>query len=69
MAQAEQPVLIKRYAGSRRYDGRAARYVTRATARTWWKTGDGFVVQDAKIGGDVTSSILKQIIRKRTHHG
>jgi polyhydroxyalkanoate synthesis repressor PhaR len=69
MAQAEQPVLIRRYAESRLYDGRTARYLTLADLADTAEDGDGFVVLDAKTGGDVTSSVPKQIIRKRTHHG
>jgi polyhydroxyalkanoate synthesis repressor PhaR len=69
MATAEQPVLIKRYAESRLYDGRAARYVSLANLADMVEDGDDFVVHEAKTGGDVTSAVLEQIIRKRTHHG
>jgi polyhydroxyalkanoate synthesis repressor PhaR len=53
-----QPIIVKRYAGSRLYDTARACYVTVEDLRRWQSAGVPFVVRDADSGEDLTRAIL-----------
>jgi len=69
MATSAQPVLIKRYDGGRLYRPETGGYVTLDDLAAMVEDDEDFVVREAKTGGDITPTILKQIILKRAHHG
>jgi polyhydroxyalkanoate synthesis repressor PhaR len=69
MAKPDQPIMIRKYAAGRLYDGAAASYVSLDDLAALVEDGDDFVVHDAKTGEDVTRSVLNQIIIERHHHG
>jgi polyhydroxyalkanoate synthesis regulator protein len=58
MQTQQQPILIKRYAGSRLYDPAAARYVTLEQLRRWQAQGVSFTVIDAGTGADIRRVLL-----------
>jgi len=62
MAQEKEPITIKKYANRRLYNTGTSTYVTLEDLATMVKTGDDFVVFDAKTGEDITRSVLAQII-------
>ncbi|MBX3551336.1 MAG: polyhydroxyalkanoate synthesis repressor PhaR [Pseudolabrys sp.] len=62
MAQEKEPITIKKYANRRLYNTGTSTYVTLEDLATMVKTGDDFVVYDAKTGEDITRSVLAQII-------
>jgi polyhydroxyalkanoate synthesis repressor PhaR len=62
MAKSEEPVTIKKYANRRLYNTGTSTYVTLEDLATMVKSGDDFVVFDAKTGEDITRSVLAQII-------
>lgn len=62
MAQAAQPILIKRYDGARLYDTEAGRYVTLEAVAELVRDRRPVIVQDAKSGADITSITLARII-------
>jgi polyhydroxyalkanoate synthesis regulator protein len=53
-----QPILVKRYGGSRLYDAGNLRYVSVDELRDWAAKGVVFVVQDSETGADVTRVLL-----------
>ena len=57
-----QPTTIKKYANRRLYNTGTSAYVTLEDLATMVKTGEDFVVHDAKTGEDITRSVLTQII-------
>ena len=57
-----EPVTIKKYANRRLYNTGTSTYVTLEDLATMVKTGEDFVVFDAKTGEDITRSVLTQII-------
>jgi polyhydroxyalkanoate synthesis regulator protein len=57
-ASASGPVIIRRYARSRRYDAAGGRYVSMGTLRLWHMRGIAFTVLDAESGEDVTRILL-----------
>ena len=65
----KKPVVVKKYANRRLYNTATSSYVTLDDLATMIKEGGDFVVYDAKTGTDITSSVLKQIIVERAHHG
>jgi polyhydroxyalkanoate synthesis repressor PhaR len=69
MATSPQPVPIKQYGGQRLYHAVAGRYMTLDDLAVMVEDGEDFVVREAKTGEDITSTILKQITRKRAIHG
>lgn len=69
MATFQAPVLIKLYGKSRLYHPEAGRYLTVEDLGLMVEDDEDFVVRDAETGEDLTSSILKQIIVERAHHG
>jgi polyhydroxyalkanoate synthesis repressor PhaR len=58
----QQPVTIKKYANRRLYNTGTSTYVTLEDLAAMVKTGDDFVVFDAKTGEEITRSVLTQII-------
>jgi polyhydroxyalkanoate synthesis repressor PhaR len=62
MAKSEQPVTIKKYANRRLYNTGTSTYVTLEDLAALVKSGEDFVVYDAKTGEDITRSVLTQII-------
>ena len=57
-----EPVTIKKYANRRLYNTGTSTYVTLEDLAGMVKTGEDFVVYDAKTGEDITRSVLAQII-------
>ena len=62
MAEAVEPVTIKKYANRRLYNTGTSTYVTLEDLAVMVKKGEDFVVYDAKSGDDITRSVLAQII-------
>src|SRR5277367_5541705 len=62
MAKSEEPVVIKKYANRRLYNTGTSTYVTLEDLAGMVKSGEDFVVYDAKTGEDITRSVLAQII-------
>ena len=62
MAEEKEPVTIKKYANRRLYNTGTSTYVTLEDLATMVKSGEDFVVYDAKSGEDITRSVLAQII-------
>jgi polyhydroxyalkanoate synthesis repressor PhaR len=62
MTKTEEPVTIKKYANRRLYNTGTSTYVTLEDLAAMVKTGEDFVVYDAKTGEDITRSVLTQII-------
>ena len=62
MAEAKEPVTIKKYANRRLYNPGTSTYVTLEDLAQMVKQGEDFVVYDAKTGEDITRSVLAQII-------
>ena len=54
--------LIKKYPNRRLYDTQTSSYITLVDVKQFVLENDDFVVVDAKTGGDITRSILLQII-------
>jgi polyhydroxyalkanoate synthesis regulator protein len=63
------PVLVKRYDGRRLYRPDAGRYLTLDDLAAMVEDEAPFTVREAATGEEITSSILRQIIRKRALHG
>ena len=61
-AQAEGPVVIKKYANRRLYNTQTSSYVTLDHLAQMVKDGTEFEVRDARTGEDITRSVLTQII-------
>jgi polyhydroxyalkanoate synthesis repressor PhaR len=62
MAKSDEPVTIKKYANRRLYNTGTSTYVTLEDLASMVKSGEDFVVYDAKTGEDITRSVLTQII-------
>ena len=62
MAKSEEPITIKKYANRRLYNTGTSTYVTLEDLATMVKSGEDFVVYDAKSSEDITRSVLAQII-------
>jgi polyhydroxyalkanoate synthesis repressor PhaR len=62
MSKSEQPVTIKKYANRRLYNTGTSTYVTLEDLAAMVKSGEDFLVYDAKTGDDITRSVLAQII-------
>jgi polyhydroxyalkanoate synthesis repressor PhaR len=60
--KAAEPVEIKKYANRRLYNTGTSAYVTLEDLAAMVKTGEDFIVHDAKTGEDITRSVLTQII-------
>jgi polyhydroxyalkanoate synthesis repressor PhaR len=61
-SKTQEPVTIKKYANRRLYNTGTSTYVTLEDLAAMVKTGEDFVVYDAKTGEDITRSVLTQII-------
>jgi polyhydroxyalkanoate synthesis repressor PhaR len=59
---AVEPITIKKYANRRLYNTGTSTYVTLEDLASMVKSGEDFVVYDAKTGDDITRSVLTQII-------
>ena len=62
MAKSDDPITIKKYANRRLYNTGTSTYVTLEDLATMVKSGENFVVFDAKTSEDITRSVLAQII-------
>ena len=62
MAKSEEPITIKKYANRRLYNTGTSTYVTLEDLATMVKSGENFVVYDAKTNEDITRPVLTQII-------
>ena len=62
MAKSTEPITIKKYANRRLYNTGTSTYVTLEDLALMVKSGEDFVVYDAKTGEDITRSVLTQII-------
>jgi polyhydroxyalkanoate synthesis repressor PhaR len=60
--KTEEPITIKKYANRRLYNTGTSTYVTLEDLASMVKSGEDFVVYDAKTGEDITRSVLTQII-------
>lgn len=61
--------VIKKYANRRLYNTATSSYVTLDFLADMVKNGEDFVVYDAKSGGDITHSVLTQIIFEEESKG
>lgn len=61
--------IIKKYANRRLYNTGTAKFVTLDDLHDMVKSGDSFVVLDAKSGRDITCSVLAQIIAEEETKG
>ena len=59
---AEEPVIVKKYANRRLYNTRSSSYITLEDLARMTREGVDFKVLDAKTGSDITHQILTQII-------
>ena len=62
MTKAAEPIEIKKYANRRLYNTGTSAYVTLEDLAGMVKSGEDFIVHDAKSGEDITRSVLTQII-------
>src|SRR5437016_1575996 len=62
MAKSAEPITIKKYANRRLYNTGTSTYVTLEDLAALVKSGEDFLVYDAKTGEDITRSVLAQII-------
>jgi polyhydroxyalkanoate synthesis repressor PhaR len=62
MSNSTTPITIKKYANRRLYNTASSAYVTLADLAKMVKSGEDFVVFDAKTNEDITRSVLAQII-------
>jgi len=69
MVKPEEPVIIKKYANRRLYNTGTSTYVTLEDLAGMVKSGEDFIVYDAKTGEDITRSVLSQIIFEQENKG
>jgi len=69
MAKDKEPTTIKKYANRRLYNTGTSTYVTLEDLALMVKSGEAFVVYDAKSGEDITRSVLTQIIFEQESKG
>ncbi len=67
--QADEPVIVKKYANRRLYNTRSSSYITLDDLARMTRDGTDFVVLDAKTGSDITHQILTQIIMEEESSG
>ena len=60
--EKKEPVTIKKYANRRLYNTGTSTYVTLEDLAAMVKSGEDFIVFDAKTGEEITRSVLAQII-------
>lgn len=68
-AGSKPAITIKKYANRRLYNTGTSTYVTLDDLATLVKSGEEFVVVDAKSGEDITRSVLTQIIFEQESRG
>ncbi|MFO0389251.1 MAG: polyhydroxyalkanoate synthesis repressor PhaR [Alphaproteobacteria bacterium] len=68
-AEAQEAVVIKKYANRRLYDTGTSAYITLEDLCQRVKDGKDFVVVDAKTGQDITRQVLTQIIFEQETKG
>ena len=61
-AVSDGKTVIKKYANRRLYNTGTSSYVTLEDLAEMVKKGEDFTVHDAKTGGDITHTVLTQII-------
>lgn len=64
-----QATVIKKYANRRLYNTATSTYVTLDDLASMVKSGQDFLVYDAKTGDDITRSVLTQIIFEEENKG
>jgi polyhydroxyalkanoate synthesis repressor PhaR len=69
MTTDKEPTTIKKYANRRLYNTGTSTYVTLEDLAEMIRTGEDFVVVDAKSGEDITRSVLTQIIFEQEGKG
>src|SRR5215211_1685663 len=69
MATEKEPTTIKKYANRRLYNTGTSTYVTLEDLADMVKSGEDFVVYDAKTGEDITRAVLTQIIFEQESKG
>jgi polyhydroxyalkanoate synthesis repressor PhaR len=69
MAKDKEPITIKKYANRRLYNTGTSTYVTLEDLADMVKSGEDFVVFDAKTGEEITRSVLTQIIFEQESKG
>ncbi|WP_321343911.1 polyhydroxyalkanoate synthesis repressor PhaR [Breoghania sp.] len=69
MAKKDGPTTIKKYANRRLYNTGTSTYVTLEDLALMVKSGEDFLVYDAKSGEDITRSVLTQIIFEQEAKG
>jgi polyhydroxyalkanoate synthesis repressor PhaR len=69
MAEAKEPITIKKYANRRLYNTGTSTYVTLEDLAAMVKAGEHFLVADAKSGEDITRAVLTQIIVEQEGKG
>lgn len=69
MVKEQEPITIKKYANRRLYNTGTSTYVTLEDLAEMVKSGEDFVVFDAKSGEDITRSVLTQIIFEQESKG
>jgi polyhydroxyalkanoate synthesis repressor PhaR len=65
MAEEKEPITIKKYANRRLYNTGTSTYVTLEDLAVMVKSGEDFVVYDAKTSEDITRSVLAQIVSEQ----
>ncbi|MEO1793224.1 MAG: polyhydroxyalkanoate synthesis repressor PhaR [Pseudomonadota bacterium] len=68
-ADGKKPIVIKKYANRRLYNTDTSSYVTLDDLAQMVRSDREFVVFDAKSGGDLTHSVLTQIIVEQESRG
>jgi len=66
---ADEPVIVKKYANRRLYNTRSSSYITLDDLARMTRDGVDFKVLDAKTGNDITHQILTQIIMEEESSG
>jgi polyhydroxyalkanoate synthesis repressor PhaR len=66
---ADEPVIVKKYANRRLYNTRSSSYITLEDLARMTREGVDFKVLDAKTGTDITHQILTQIIMEEESSG
>ncbi|HRK25549.1 MAG TPA: polyhydroxyalkanoate synthesis regulator DNA-binding domain-containing protein, partial [Beijerinckiaceae bacterium] len=69
MAHDKTAHVIKKYANRRLYHTGTSAYVTLDDLADMVKSGQDFIVNDAKTGEDITHSVLTQIIFEQESKG
>ncbi len=68
-ADKNEPIFIKKYANRRLYNTSTASFVTLDDLHEMVKSGQRFTVTDAQTSGDITCSVLAQIIADEENRG